>query len=443
MKKQVLISCIAAVVCFSIGFGSMALIKGGSKAPNASGDNQKEDVVLEVLNQTEGVVVTARCFYPDYAVLSEKMMQIRYGLENGLLDDKALVSELEAAKRELEQLGYHYDYAGKTSITADDGTVYGAMDRDGYPIAGGDDFYEIFGSAFYDYHVGTDDEFYQAVLNAKAGDMIYISKNAVIDLSDLQITNFPDLKIPEGITIMSGRGDEGSAGGTLKLSLDLAKMFSVASNVRFCGLVLEGPDATTHDGVDHYAVSNGVELTGNGIVIENCEIAGFSGAGITVSAGDAVIRNCYIHHIRGNNEGNAINVTGGKATIEGNLFSHCRNAVSVAEGASAEIINNVEVGTSLGAVVRVTGSAESVVIKNNTVLGYTQPIVLDAAPKMYVVENNIFSLNDAQYDEAGLYGAPEIRDAVKTGAVVKNNVFNIKEPYLVTWYDASSADAVS
>lgn len=433
MKKR---TC-AAILSFLLLFGVLTFVCG-------CGDNtvqkEREDVVLNLANMTESVSVLSKSYYPDYRALSEKLMNIKYGLDNGILTDETISSEIESARRELEDLGYYYDYEGKTAVLSEDGTVYGAVANEGIALGGGIGYPQEF-NASSGYIVEDDNDFYYIAGIAKAGDVMYISANAVIDLSDLKITNFPELTIPDGVTIASARGYSGLGGGVLKLSVESAKMFSASSNVRITGVVIEGPDATTHDGVDNYTESNGIVLNGIGIEIDNCEISGFSGAGIIVSGGDAYIHDCYVHHIRGNNAGNGILVKGGSAKIERTLFSNCRNGVTVKENARIEASNNVEVGTCIESVFRIEGGAEAE-IKNNTFLGYTAPILLSGTPAKYVVENNLFSLNDTQYGEKAIYGKADLKDALSSVVSIKNNVFNIKVPYLMTWGEEKPSKVV-
>ncbi|MBR6558980.1 MAG: right-handed parallel beta-helix repeat-containing protein [Clostridia bacterium] len=395
-----------------------------------TGNNKTPDVILEVLNMTERISVTCKSYYPDSSVLLEKLMNIKYGMENGILTEKTLLSEIESVRRELEQLGYYYDYEGNAFITAEDGAVYGASSVNDWAIGGGKKYPQT-GNTLGVYLIMEDNDFYHYVSIAKTGDILYILPNVEIDLSDLKITNYPDLVIPDGVTIASGRGYNNWGGGVLKFSTEAAKIFEVSSNVRITGVIIEGPDATTHDGIDNYTESNGIELNGTGIEIDNCEISGFTGAGIIVSDGDAYIHDCYIHHIRGNNAGNGILVSGGSVKVENSLFSNCRNGVAVRENAFLEATNNIEVGNSIESMFRVAAGA-SAIIKNNTVLGYTQPIFLEGVPREYTVENNLFSLNEHQYSIEAFYGKGEEYDAVKALASFTNNVFNIKEPYLMT-----------
>lgn len=449
MKNRIFVLCIALILCFLSGCGSeMSFddVQGTDSGketettvPPQDTGVIRDDVVLEIMNMTEKISVASKSFYPDYFVLSEKLMNMRYGLENGILTEENFPSEYESARRELEQLGYYYDYFENACITSDDGTVYGAKSGDNGPIGGGDGYFDPFDGLQFDHIVTDDNTFYYTMRIAQAGDVVFIPEHAVIDLSDLYLSEFPDLTIPDGITIVSLRGFYGNKGGVLRFSTEATKIFTAASNVKIYGVVIEGLDAKAYDGNDSYVISNGIEIKGTGVEIANCEISGFSGSGVIVTEGDVYIHDCYIHHIRGNGNGNGILVNGGSAKVENNLFSNCRNGVYVKENASVEASNNIEVGNSIESVFRIDNGA-SAVLKNNTVLGYTQPIILEGVPREYIVENNLFSLNDVQYDPDTFYGTAENKDTIKMVSTVKNNVFNIKEPYLMTWGEKNPSE---
>jgi len=458
MKKQVLLSCIAAVLCFAIGFGTVALIKGGNNSSDLPGTtstgegNVSEGVVLDLKNMTEGISVTSRSFFPDNNALFEKLNLIRYGIENGKLNDKTLASELESAIRELEQLGYYYDYIDKTSITGEDGTVYGAAGNEQGPIGGGEGYKDVFTKG--DFIVTDDNTFYAAVKNAKEGDVIFIQSGAVIDISDMAVTDYPNCQIKQGVTIASDRGHRGSGGGVLKYSLHLSTMFKTHHNVRITGLVLQGSDPTAHVGEEKYSVTVGFVAQGNDLVIDNCEISGFNGAGISTNVGNIHIHHCYIHHIKGENNGNGVFVTKANVKLEYNLFSNCRNAIATngSPDGSFEAYNNVEVGNGLESMFYIKAgsvnspivegmkkSCSSVIIKNNTVLGSTLPIKLEGMPESYIVENNLFALDESQYNADFFYGPEASRAAVKKNSTFRNNAFNILDPYVVTWSEGSAS----
>ncbi len=456
----VLISCIAAIVAFAIGFGIVAIIKAGTKnnpeAPQkTTSENVKRDsVVLDLKNMTESIVVAQRSFFPNNNALYEKLNLIKYGLEKGLFDQKTLSSELEAALRELEQLGYYYDYIDKAFVTSSDGTVYGAKADEKGPIGGGKGYKDIITKGTYT--VTDDNTFYAACAKAKSGDVIFVKNDAVIDITDMSITDYPNLTIKEGVTIASDRGNGNSCGGVLKFSLQVSIMFKTFNNVRITGLVLQGNDGTTHEGEEKYYGTIGFVAQGDGVEIDNCEISGFNTTGINCTVGNTYIHHCYIHDIKGEGYGNGISVAKSAVKLESNLFSNCRNCVNVtgAVNGSLEAINNIEVGNSLGSMFVIKGGATksdavpemktscaSVILRNNTVLGSTPFVRFEGLPSYVLIENNLFSLNEDQYDAEAMYGPADAREGLKGCISFRNNAFNILDPYAATYCDSAKAPA--
>ncbi len=413
MNKKSIAFGITVILCITVCLTTLCAC-GGEKKP--------QDVVPELINQTKSVSLVQKSFYPDYAELSEQLYKLRYGVENGLFTDLTLAQELEKARRELERLGYYYDYEGKTSVAAEDGSVYGASGAD---IGVGEyDLPEV--DPMGEYYIFDDNQFYLKMTSAKAGDVFYIDPHADIDLSDLKVTNFPDLVIPDGVTIASGRGVDGEGGAVLRMSTHQTNVFKVGSNVRITGLVIQGPDSETHKGEQEYTESNGIVLNGSGIVIDNCEISGFSGAGLIVEGGDVTVRDCYIHHVRGVNGGSGILVKSGSLSLEDTVFANCESGVRVGSGARLTAKNNVEVGNSNAALFYLC-EGSSAEIKNNTVLGYTELLLADGIPLSLSAEYNLLALNEHQYKQLKAEG-------------IKNNAFNIREPYAST--DGKKQDVV-
>ena len=428
MKKRIVIACTAAILCFAIGLGMTLLVGSTVKLDEQQGTTIEVHEVPEVPEVPERLSsvlqIESKSFYPDSVALTEQLYRIRSEIADGTSSNETLAADLEYALRELEQLGYYYDYADKLSISAEDGTVYGAQRDTDCPIGGGIGCHTSFENA--KYTVNSDNAFFLALDQAKAGDVIYIADDAVIDVSDLKITNYPYMKIPAGITIASARGNNAD-GGILKMSLDLEKMFATASDVRLTGLVLQGPGLDAEDSDGEHFISSGLETRGN-IEIDNCEISGFNGFGILASDGDVYIHHCYIHHVGDS----GIHIADANVRLEYNLFSNCGYAVTVEEHAkgSLEASHNVEVGNGFGAMFRIAGG-KAVILRNNTVLGSTLPIALEQMPAEFVVEKNLFALPEAQYDALQLYGPEENRAAVKTSGVFYDNKFDIQTPNVV------------
>lgn len=450
MKKTVLLSLIAGVLCFGIGFGAVALT-GALKTPP-----EPAAVTPEVKNLAGGITVTAVSFYPESGPLMLRLQQMGISLEKGQLTEALLTTELEAVIRELEQLGFYYDYIGKTSTATEDGTVFGASpDADdpifgaspdaGGPIGGGAGYGGIYTTG--DYIVTDDNTFYAAALEARAGEVIFIPGGTVIDLGDMKYTEYNDLVLNPGVILASDRGHNGSTGGILKIGTVQPILFTLSDDVRMTGLVIQGADPYVHTLPEEYDPVDGIRVMGENVRIDNCEISAFGSSGILLEEGTLQVDHCYIHHIRGIGAGSGILARGGHLAVFRNLFSNCRDGITVTDGAEFLIAeDNVEVGNSLGALVRMAAgetestavpgmmaSAAHVEVRNNTVLGRTPLIALEGMPGALTVENNLLMLTEAQYDPALHYGPEEFRQTIRTRILFRNNAFDPTAPQVVSW----------
>ena len=104
-------------------------------------------------------------------------------------------------------------------------------------------------------------------------------------------------------------------------------------NVRITGIQLEGPDMGNNT-VDQPAI--GIYSAYRNLEVDNCEIRGWSGAGIGIfgtggsdmKAGGYVHHN-YIHHCQMDGLGYGVVVSGGAVSlIEANYFDYCRHAIA-------------------------------------------------------------------------------------------------------------------
>ena len=171
-----------------------------------------------------------------------------------------------------------------------------------------------------------------ALSHISAGDIIYIADDALIDLSGLS-----GIVIPTGVTLASGRGRNGSAGGML-FTDDQSSGFGVflrpRSHVTLKGIRLRGPDGNAK-GISYMC---GIRTsTYHGIIIENCEIFNFPYAAVEIhndrlegfsDADKAWIHHCYIHNNQRNGLGYGINVGAASALIEGNIFDYNRHHIA-------------------------------------------------------------------------------------------------------------------
>ncbi|MDD5677192.1 MAG: LamG domain-containing protein [Kiritimatiellae bacterium] len=196
----------------------------------------------------------------------------------------------------------------------------------GDPIGGGAGYSNICSASIADYVVNTKTELLTALANAQSGDIIFVVSNAVIDLSGMQ-----RITIPGGVILASDRGTNGSAGALIQSTYDAGvwPLFTCGGpNVSISGLRLQGPHLTQTPTYE----SAGILCAYNGLEIENCEISGWSVAGIRLDDGgtNAYIHHNYIHHCQRAGYGYGISHGYGTATslIEANKFDYNRHSVA-------------------------------------------------------------------------------------------------------------------
>ena len=349
----------------------------------------------------DGSPMAVRSFYPDRKALLDRLFQIRHAVEKGTLSGSSLAGELDAVISGMEDLG-RYPLAKQKS-------------PDGNPVGGGAGYKRIITNSFdelpwesykpelmpsmskpvingmrvvrlhKDIHdawtlATFDMDFYNALKEAKSGDVIFIPGDAVVDITDFKVSDYSksNLTVAAGVTIASDRGHNGSKGGVLKFSYihpDASGMLRLLSNVRLTGLVLQGPDpAQDHPG-GPYTLTHCAVIEGDDVEIDNCEISGFSAAGFVSASGkNHRIHHNYFHHIRSVKGGAAIRVEGGEVKAEHNLFSNVRHAVAHAgESGKLEAKGNVGAGNLTGEMFALGGADGAtkarMLLASNTALG--------------------------------------------------------------------------
>jgi len=170
------------------------------------------------------------------------------------------------------------------------------------------------------------------VATAASGTVIFIPGDKEIDISNTQLT------IPAGVTLASDRGYAGSLGGKIYQTSNSGGWGSSmikanGPNVRITGLRIEGPYKETSAPVQAIGLMSGYK----NFTVDNCEVFGFSWAGILIyglsggGASDAYgyIHHNNIHHCRMGGLGYGVGVSeNSTALIEANKFDYCREAVS-------------------------------------------------------------------------------------------------------------------
>ena len=180
--------------------------------------------------------------------------------------------------------------------------------------------------------VSTRAQLLTALQSAKAGDVVYINGNANIDM-----TGTFNVRIPAGVTLASNRGESGSPGGRIyqnRVSNDPTSGFPIAifktggAGVRVTGLRLDGPDETRSS---PSGVRCGIVSEHRSFEIDNCEVYGFSHAGVqlrgTGSDSGQYVHHNYIHHCQRDGYGYGIVVENAGALVESNKFDYNRHSI--------------------------------------------------------------------------------------------------------------------
>ena len=223
------------------------------------------------------------------------------------------------------------------------GDCYGAeaCNPTGNPIGGGSGYSRIITGKETSVKsvVSTKDQLVTALRSAKSGDVVFVSGNAVIDM-----TGTPTVMIPSGVTLASDRGRAGSSGALLKRTRNLdggweEPMFVAGGDfVRVTGLRLQGEmypqDYGNSDGEtdeSNYLVGIYAENR-KGFEVDNCEMYGWAWSCVSLRQNSIApipyIHHNYIHHNQARGEGYGVNLYSGNALIEANIFDYNRHAIT-------------------------------------------------------------------------------------------------------------------
>lgn len=324
----------------------------------------------------------------------------------------------------------YYRYKDQFSVTQD-GKVYGITD-DRTPLGGGAGYDAIVTDG--DFVVRTADELHNALKQAKSGQTVFIPGDAQIDLTGRPVT------VPAGVTLASDRGavqSDGSisTGAMLFTSVRQKEAVFLSENARFCGITLVGPDTERHmthlqrglneagnKYTDYYyklMLTRGVSVTGNGAQVDNCEIAGFSEAGVYIGGCiDVTVHHSWIHHNQRNGYGYGV-VLYRQTYVEvyRNLFNFDRHAIaadgSANSGYSAH--DNAHLGTAIYHIFDAHGgndrgdgtqiACERIDMYNNVFLSDKIPYKKRGTPQEYSkFTRNIILYPEMRYPYRQLYG---------------------------------------
>lgn len=289
------------------------------------------------------------------------------------------------------------------------GKIYGAKADDTGPIGGGNGYTRTLTRG--DFTVDDLGGLLAALSEARAGDVIFIPSGVCIDLTTLIYIEDLVLEVPEGVTLASDRGVNGSEGAILTSdSLKTPVMLRAKGpDVRITGLRFQGPNGKRYlehhkksfgaggAGRDYYykfPTSRGIITEYPNLTVDNCDISAFSRCGIGLLHGDGHrIHHNFIHHCQYNGLGYGVSHDTASSVIEFNLFDANRHSLAGTgrPGCGYTARHNVEMGISLSHCFDMHGGRDR---KDNT----------NIAGSVIDIYNNTFH----QPEKAvGIRGAPE------------------------------------
>ncbi len=261
-------------------------------------------------------VTTNGSYWTDHLSFSEARFGLGWGAFEGGIDEFMVYNRPLGETEIYQKYIDHKDYKS-----------YGCeYQNTGDPIGGGSGYSDILFANDADYEVDTKAELLVALSNATSGEIIFVDGSCTIDL-----TGENDIEIPDGVTLASDRGYNGSSGALLKDDSSTSTnehLFVAGENVRITGLRIQGPDANTTS-TDN---SDGIASSDTGLEVDNCEISAWGHAGIFLLPGatGADIHHNYIHHCQRNGLGYGVSHGYGNASslIEANKFDYNRHCVA-------------------------------------------------------------------------------------------------------------------
>ncbi|MDD5597389.1 MAG: hypothetical protein PHV82_05560, partial [Victivallaceae bacterium] len=298
---------------------------------------------------------------------------------------------------------------------------YGFLDNStANPVGGGVGYTDIISPAEATIIVSTKNELLTALSTATPGDIIYIA-----DTAEINLTGESGIVIPAGVTLCSGRGENGSEGALIyndDIANNLNSFLILNDDVRVTGLRVRGPDQETQASTLELPNSEGLctplDLTGTiNIEIDNCEIFGWSHAGIKLyTYVDAYVHHNDIHHCRRVGIGYGVVLYhGATALIEANRFDWCRHSIA---GSRDYPVNNFEAcynlvlghgnghsfdmhgGADLGDYTDTIPAGGTIDIHHNTFYAtHIEPVVIRGIPAtgVWVYNNWSYSVADKQF----------------------------------------------
>lgn len=246
-------------------------------------------------------------------------------------------------------LGVHtMTHAGPTWIERG-GVLFGARAGPEGPIGGGEGYERLVTRG--DLIARTSAELLDALARAREGLVVFLPGDAAFNVTDRVFLDRLVIRVPAGVTLAGDRGYRGSPGALLysEAFQTIPLIEALGPGVRITGLRLRGPDPDRR--LDfHYRVfgteqgryedpnqayyrfpnSEGISTRGFPIEVDNCEISGWSHAGIALYGGKGHrLHHCFIHHCQRMGLGYGIcHDRDAEALIEFNLFQDNKHHIA-------------------------------------------------------------------------------------------------------------------
>jgi hypothetical protein len=297
----------------------------------------------------------------------------------------------------------------EASFVVLDGEAYGAQADERGPIGGGAGYANTLNGGAHT--VKSLEELIEALGVAKPGECVFIPGDTEIDLTTFVHIEQLILEVPAGVTLAGNRGVEGSPGALLFSDALTTRLMirALGPGVRITGLRLRGPNPKRymdhhrrafgpggggHDYYYKFPTQQGIATNSDGLEVDNCEIAAFGHAGISLTAGqNHHIHHNYIHHCQYNGLGYGISHDEASSLIECNLFDWNRHSIAGTGRPGCNYIarNNIEMGTSLSHCFDMHGGRDrkdgsqiagtTISIHNNTFRPREKAVVIRGVPQ--------------------------------------------------------------
>lgn len=204
----------------------------------------------------------------------------------------------------------------------------------GKPYGGGSGYFPIIKPEESNIVISTNDfnSLKTTLANASYGDTIYINDNL-----EIEIPAEGTLTIPDGVTLASGRGKNGSLGALIYLDdirqyvyMQWYHYITVGNDVQITGIRLRGPDGSTSLDNAGYCPGGILQDNGQNLEIHNCEIYNWYWMAINLqNSTGANIHHNYIHNNQkpgaGYGVGNGWNTS---SEIRYNIFNYNRHSIA-------------------------------------------------------------------------------------------------------------------